>query len=446
MNAEAISIKNEIKNECLSLVDQFTMHGLPNVFRARNAFMKVTWFILFLASTGFCTWLTVKSIMDYLNYNVVTEIRIQTEIPFQMPAITICNSIPFTEDFAFTEIETLYKNFTKYNYRNYSVSIQKFLILTLIKVSNLTENEKSKIGFNAEKFFIYCQFESEKCESTDWIRSFDFMFGNCFTFNSGRTENGTRIPLKTFRKTGKEFGLEVELFASNPKNFFSLSKDYGVRVFIHNQSQPLNPNTALSFPTGFASYIAIGKLFNNRLEYPYSECKEDFGKFDSELYEFIIKSNKTYSQAECFEVCAQRNIAKACNCSYPWFPNLYDLQPCFSQESNTCVENVWIQMIGNLKESCKIFCPLECRTISYTTAITNNRYPTQAYANELLANFNLQSRFNSSQNITYEDLRDNVLALYFYADSFEYTEITEMASQTLIDLISACGGFSLILT
>jgi hypothetical protein len=442
---ETLSVREEIKDECLSLVDQFTMHGLPNVFRARNAFMKITWFTLFLASTGVCTWLTVKAILDYLNYEVVTKIRVQSEIPVQLPAITICNSNPFMEEQALTGIELLYKDDTLLNITNYPVSIQKYLMLSLIQVANLTQTEKSEIGFTLEKFVIRCQFGTNNCESTDWIWYYDFTFGNCFTFNSGRMMNGTKVPLRKIRQTGKYFGLEVELFAGNPSNFYSLSKDYGVHVFIHNQSQPINPYSPLTFPTGFASNIAISKVVNSRLEYPYSECKEDFGKFDSELYLFLTKSNRIYSQSDCFYVCIQKKLALACQCSYTWFPNLYDLQPCLDKIQSECVRKVVINMIDNLKESCKNYCPLECNTITYTTAITSNRYPTQSYANVLLDKYDLKQRFNSTRNVTYEELKDNVLALNFYLDSFDYTEIIEKPSQTVTDMISTCGGILLFL-
>jgi hypothetical protein len=63
----------------------------------------------------------------------------------------------------------------------------------------------------------------------------------------------------------------------------------------------------------------------------------------------------------------------------------------------------------------------------------------------LLEKYNLQQRLNLTRNVTYEELKDNVLALNFYLDSFDYTEITEMASQTVIDLISNCGGILLFL-
>ena len=119
------------------------------------------------------------------------------------------------------------------------------------------------------------------------------------------------------------------------------------------------------------------------------------------------------------------------------FQNLFNLEPCIIDE---CVINIWNIMIENLQTYCGKYCPLECNTITYTTAITSNRYPTQSYANVLLDKYDLQQRFNLTRNVTYEELKDNVLALNFYLDSFDYTEITEMASQTVIDLISNCGG------
>jgi hypothetical protein len=50
------------------------------------------------------------------------------------------------------------------------------------------------------------------------------------------------------------------------------------------------------------------------------------------------------------------------------------------------------------------------------------------------------ARFDNSSNLTLADLSENILALNFYVETFEQTEITEIRSQTLIGLISSVGG------
>ena len=127
------SLKEEVRKECLSVIDQFTVHGFPNIFRARTLFMKVFWLIIFLLSTSACTWLTIEAIMDYFNYDVVAKIRIQNEIPFVLPMITICNINQIGQT---NELETL--------------------------------NYESNLDY--DKFFIDCKFMFVSCTRTDWVR------------------------------------------------------------------------------------------------------------------------------------------------------------------------------------------------------------------------------------------------------------------------------------
>lgn len=125
------------------------------------------------------------------------------------------------------------------------------------------------------------------------------------------------------------------------------------------------------------------------------------------------------------------------------FTNIYGLVTCTDKDKN-CIYQVFGKMGNNLKESCKQSCPLECNTVSYSNTITSSSYPTEFFATKLIDKYNLKSRFNSTENITYEKLRDNIVALSFYANSFEFMEINEVESVTILGLISTCGGIHFI--
>jgi hypothetical protein len=67
-----------------------TIHALPNIARSDNLLIKAMWLVCFLGSAGFCVFLIVESIQDYLQYDVVTKISSVYEMPAPFPTVTIC--------------------------------------------------------------------------------------------------------------------------------------------------------------------------------------------------------------------------------------------------------------------------------------------------------------------------------------------------------------------
>ena len=65
-------LKQGIKNLIVEALLNTTMHGLPEMIRAKYISLKLMWFICFFGSTGACFFLIVRSVMSYLSYEVVT--------------------------------------------------------------------------------------------------------------------------------------------------------------------------------------------------------------------------------------------------------------------------------------------------------------------------------------------------------------------------------------
>jgi hypothetical protein len=60
-----------------------------------NYFVEIIWLIILLGSTGATFYLIVKSIMDFLKYEVTSQISLVNEIPIQFPTVTFCDNNPF---------------------------------------------------------------------------------------------------------------------------------------------------------------------------------------------------------------------------------------------------------------------------------------------------------------------------------------------------------------
>jgi hypothetical protein len=64
-----------------------TMHGLPGIFKAKYLLLKIMWTVFLLVSTGVCAYLHIKSVQDYLEYDVVTVTSTVFERPTLFPVL-----------------------------------------------------------------------------------------------------------------------------------------------------------------------------------------------------------------------------------------------------------------------------------------------------------------------------------------------------------------------
>ena len=78
----------KIKNKLVDLILASTSHGLPSVFRAERLAIKVMWFIFWLIFLTLGVYAVVSGVLNYLQWNVITQIDINYEIPTQFPTIT----------------------------------------------------------------------------------------------------------------------------------------------------------------------------------------------------------------------------------------------------------------------------------------------------------------------------------------------------------------------
>ena len=68
------------------------------------------WFICMIASLGGCSYYMLNIVVDYLNYDVLTEIQLIYEQPSTFPAVSICSR----DSYNFTNLDEI--NFCHFNY------------------------------------------------------------------------------------------------------------------------------------------------------------------------------------------------------------------------------------------------------------------------------------------------------------------------------------------
>ena len=73
--------KNWIKNT--------SFHGIPNILNTKYKFLKFIWLIIILIFSSLCLYVAIGQIVAYLNFDIITKIRVINETPALFPAVSI---------------------------------------------------------------------------------------------------------------------------------------------------------------------------------------------------------------------------------------------------------------------------------------------------------------------------------------------------------------------
>jgi hypothetical protein len=58
-----------------------TVHTIGSVYSNNDYFLKTILFVCFISSGGFCCYLTVKTLMTFFSYGVLTSTNVASDIP-----------------------------------------------------------------------------------------------------------------------------------------------------------------------------------------------------------------------------------------------------------------------------------------------------------------------------------------------------------------------------
>lgn len=358
-----------------------TAHGIPKIVQSKNIIIKLMWIICTILSICACAYFLFKSLTNYFNYEVVTNINIYREEKSDFPTVSFCIESP-------------------------------------------KENILDKILFD-------CRFNQLKCSSSD----FEFYLSEltnetCYRFNSGKDKDNQIIPIKKTSRTDMKTGLNLFIFHDH----FYNEEFYKASLFIHNSSshftrdQSYNIESGIILPAGL-SLVTINRVFSEQLSSPYNECiKQNSNIFKSEHYHYFIEQNMTYLQKDCIDICVEEFMGKSCNCTG---------ESCFNNtESEECINSIYNEFqVDNISipKSCYLDCPLECDTINYN--IQSNYVgvpPDEFIANELIK--------NSNETVTIEEVKKNGIFISVYYSSLDYTLIKQIPKTELFDIVSNVGG------
>lgn len=449
LKLESENMNTEFKTKLKNWALNSSLHGIASFTRTKNSIHRVMWLVCLLAAASLCITLMSKNIKEYLDFPVTTKMRYVHEKQTEFPGVGVCNSNSFVTDYFIRYLV----NFIKIQYgksKPSSMSNLEFINESAVKhktfrndvIFSLGKNSNSMLiamGLSIDDLILSCYFNDVPCNlNKDFIVTYSFEFGNCFFFNTD-----AQIKVKSHRSV-----LSLELFAGFEETSPSLNHGFGFKIFIYNQSNSEILNwyfKRYSLSTNTEMTMAVQKNYIDKLKYPYSDCNVDLrsDKFESRFSLKLKRNNQTYKQEFCFEVVYTHVSLEKCGCvDSNLFYDPYEIKICRSLKEIKCIQNVYnVDLVQNRFNG--IFdseCPLECYSDFYTARTSFNNFPTYAYARNLLTHPVVNRFWQMNKSMTVDDVKKSVSRVNIHLDDLKYTLLTEVATMTILNLISNTGG------
>lgn len=384
----------KLKNSILEIMSVSSVHGMSNLVETDRKFIRFLWIFCMLFSSAGCGYFITKTVTDYLSYDVVSLIDIINEEYSEFPTVSMC--------------------------------------MTAGGFDNDNDLKDSIIGcfFNSD--------EGCKLKPENYFEKYsDPLYGTCYRFNSGKDLLGTPISILNSTFGGLQFGLLLDL-----KVTISDEIDFAQLIIrVHNKSLSLMSlyNEEIFISSGTRSYLTVDRTFIERLEQPYNDCYKDPADFNlnNTIIDYIIASDRTYSQKECLRIFSNLNYLKygncGCNASLDTaeFDCLYKMAS-LNRTIFNCTWNYFQSFIQQSYETCSQFCPLECNTISYSVVLSSiYDYPPMG---EIIAS-SLKYNFEN-----YAEVKRNLFSIQIFYKDLNYKLISQQEKMLMSDLIPNIGG------
>ena len=439
-----------MKTVFLTWSQTVTYHCFPKIFKPKtHVLMQCVWAVVFLTFSSLTCLILVNIVTGFYQFSVVTQIELIDEKPTFFPAVTICNSNPFTTKLAENltkkvsiemygiDLESIsFSEFINYAYASLAFSVKSYASSPEYIVN------RKLLGNDLREIITHCTFNAAPCNlSHDFRWFYHYDYGNCLQMNAD-VSNVKRIVLGQ-----KVNGLSLMLGPLVTQNAFPIIVSEGLRILVHNQTH--EPNTFDSFVSvepGKETNIAIGRTFFANTPSPYSTCTDLANGFDSALYNHMIHSNKSYAQADCLNLYFQQLLMDKCACYSSALPTLVaSSSPCLNSTQFKCYNDLYsgvltqqISVTGGLLQ-----CPLECDFMTYGTFLSGLSLPNKETYNLFKSDQALYHATQTTYDVdlsTYDLFKQHFYSINVYYEATHYTFISGTPQMTTYQLISSLGG------
>ena len=218
-----------------------TFHGLPKILKSNKIGFKIYWLFWFLLAVGLLIGLIISPIKDFLKREVMVTTTYIYDVPVSFPAVRLCNLNIWNFKRASQFITNGLNIICSLNILNMQSSLQPNqtafnlmqTFLNSLKIwaynPSMQSYNRTSNGFLIDEILVSCLFLGQTCSASDFTLSYDYNYGNCYTFN------GNRYMAKTVANAGPAYGLQLELFTGDP-SIETFTYERGFYVVVHNQS------------------------------------------------------------------------------------------------------------------------------------------------------------------------------------------------------------------
>lgn len=318
----------------------------------------------------------------------------------------------------------------------------RFLKSEQMAVLMATKKERllSTIGHLFEDMVLSCTYRGVPCRnftSFVWKSFWHYKYGNCYTFNSGKTSSGSNARVLKSNKPGPSHGLNLELNIEQEDYIGVLAPEAGIRMDISTQGEmPFPLERGVSLAPGYATMIGLRKEMISR-EDPFENkrCLKTISSDESNLY--TKHFGAVYSATACKDSCLAYNQLKECGCMEYRFPgsSSYGICSVTDKLTSKCLSKVQKKFREN-KLNCTDSCPPPCREEGFKMSTSFAIWPSERfepiYTEELKNKKKLVSKDGSH--------RKNVCKLQVFYEELNLEVITERRSYEVEDFVSDIGG------
>ena len=462
-------MKKHPKNDLIiQLVKDILYNSLAQaiikILQTPHASLKLVLFVCVALSSSLASYLIIKSVLSYFAYDVNTMTRIIFETPSPFPKITICNSNPFTTEFALEFLKEINReispsisifdqNQLKALHYNVKASLTNQIYTRAeykMNAETFSDSNRTKLSLPLDDLLIACSFNNKPCTKKDFTWEFDPRLGNCYAFNSQSAKNGTSSQTFQSSLAGYDNGLKLTLYANFHENLTfinSVMGNSGVKIRIENNTFIRGyVDSPIQISSGFKTDVLVERLFNFNLPKPYSNCDIDNDNpthFDSDLYALIKNSSYVYDQQLCLKQCRQKFYVDNCNCSSARTLSLFNVPKCLSNEQMKCKDtfnDIFFSTTDtSAMDKCYGKCPLECYQTDFRVFTSSSQLIGESFVDYIKDNANLANDYVSKE-INAVSARESIVRLYVFYDSLLYTLSKETPKVDLVLLVAYIGG------
>ncbi|CAB4022091.1 degenerin deg-1-like [Paramuricea clavata] len=266
-----------------------------------------------------------------------------------------------------------------------------------------------------------------------WKWSWNYRYGNCYTFNDGVDNDDQPLRILKSSKPGPSQGLVLHLDIEENEYLGELTEQAGVRVLLHEPGvTPFPYEEGFSVAPGMATSVGLTKTLIKRLDrFEDGSCSEEGVPLREEnLFAnmFNTESDIVRCPTACLNSCLGKSQLAKCDCAEVSYPSI--IVPCNLSEwkiIGKCLKNVK-SLFSKDKLPCIDECKRPCREEIYEKTISSSQWPSPA-----------REKYESRQSYGSTN-RSNGLLLNIFYSQLNYQVIEETFSYRTTNLLADIGG------